>query len=263
MPYLKINDINIYYERQGQGEPLIFIHGLGSSTQDWEYQRDFFSAKYTLLTFDLRGHGQTDKPLEPYSVPLFASDTAELIRQLFPKGMHVVGHSLGGMVAFQLAVDAPELVKTLTIVNSAPAVIFPSVKDHLLFYLRTFDVRLFGMNHMSTHLAKMLFPEPGQKEFRDKFVERWCKNDPKAYSNSLRAFRGWSVMHRIHSIVCPTLIIAADQDYTPVSFKEYYTGLIPNAELVVIKNSRHITIIDQADTFNKTVGNFLGSNPIT
>ena len=257
MAYINVNDIKVYYEIHGQGEPLLLIHGLGSSTLDWEYQLDFLKAKYQVLIFDLRGHGKTDKPNTPYSVAMFAADTASLIRSQFPQGMHIFGHSLGGMIAFQLAVDAPELVKTLTVLNSAPAVIFPSVKHHLMFFLRTYHIKIFGMHAMSVQLSKMLFPEPAQELFRQKFVERWSQNDPKAYIHSLRAFRGWTVMHRLHSIICPKLMIAADQDYTPVSFKEYYTRLIPNAELAVIKRSRHISIVDQAEVFNNVLSDFL------
>ncbi len=257
MPYVNINNINLYYELHGQqGTPILFIHGLGSSTRDWEYQLPYFKDKHQLLLYDQRGHGQSDKPDHPYSVAEFATDSAQLIQSLFPQGLHVVGHSLGGMVAFQLALDYPELVKTLTIVNSAPAVIFPHLKDEFFFFLRSVNVKLFGMPPLSKHLAKILFPLTEQTELRDKFITRLSENDPKAYLNALRAFRGWTVMHRLHSLICPTLIITADKDYTPVSFKELYTTLIPNAELVVIKNSRHITIVDQADIFNKTVADF-------
>ncbi|MBS0287968.1 MAG: alpha/beta hydrolase [Proteobacteria bacterium] len=262
MPYLKVNDINLYYERHGQGEPVLFIHGLGSSTRDWEYQLDYFKARYQMLLIDLRGHGKSDKPDHPYTIAQFTSDTAKLIQAFFPQGVHVVGHSLGGMVAFQLGVDYPELVKTLTIVNSAPAVIFPSFKAQIYFLLRAFDVRLFGMHHLSTQLAKALLPKPEQAALRETFVQRWCENDPKAYRNALRAFRGWTVMHRIPSILCPTLVIAAENDYTEVSFKQLYVRLMPNAKLVVIKDSRHLTIIDQAELFNQTVGEFLKENPL-
>lgn len=260
MPYVKLNDINIYYELHGEGPPLVMIHGLGASTRDWEYQIDFFKKQFKVLIFDLRGHGKTDKPDMAYSVDLFTSDTAALIRHIFPEGAHVVGHSLGGMVAFQLALDHPELVKTLTILNSAPAVIFPSIKSQFYFVLRSIDVRLFGMKHISTQLAKMLFPSPDQAALRQTFIERWCENDPKAYLNSLRAFRGWTVMHRLSSLSCPTLIIAADRDYTPVTFKEFYIRMIPNAELVVIKNSGHISIVDQPEAFNNALMSFLMKN---
>ena len=116
-----VNDIQLYYEITGQGQPLLFIHGLGSSTRDWEAQVSPFAANYQVITFDLRGHGRSDKPPGPYTLPLFTADTAGLLKALGLDAAHVVGISLGGGIAFQLALDYPELVKTLTIVNSAPA----------------------------------------------------------------------------------------------------------------------------------------------
>ena len=78
MPTIQINGIAEHYEIFGQGQPILFIHGLGSSSRDWEYQIDYFSKMYRVITIDVRGHGQSDKPPGPYSVPLFAADTAKL-----------------------------------------------------------------------------------------------------------------------------------------------------------------------------------------
>jgi pimeloyl-ACP methyl ester carboxylesterase len=103
----------------------------------------------------------------------------------------------------------------------------------------------------------MLFPKDEQLELRNKFYDRWIKNSPDAYLNSLRVFRGWSVMHQISSLSMPTLVIAADQDYTPVSFKQMYCKFIPKCQLVIIEDSRHITIADQPELFNVALMNFL------
>jgi len=258
MPYRLIEKTQFYYEIHGEGEALVFIHGLGASTQDWEAQVAFFEKKYQVITFDLRGHGKTDKPEEPYSVQLFAIDVANVIRSLLgERAVHIIGHSLGGMVAFQLTLDSPELVKTLTIINSAPAVILPRMRDHLFFYMRMINIKLFGMHALATHLAKLLFPRPEQANLREVFIKRWSENDPKAYLNSLRMFRGWNVMHRLTEIKCPTFIVTADHDYSPITFKELYTKLIPNAELAVIKNSWHMTNLDQPDALNVALNNFL------
>ncbi len=113
MPKLRIHDIDIYYEVTGQRTPLALIHGLGSSTRDWERQVPVFSERYQVITFDVRGHGQSAKPPGPYSIALFASDTVELVRALGIGPAHVVGISMGGMIAFQLAVDAPQRIKSL------------------------------------------------------------------------------------------------------------------------------------------------------
>jgi pimeloyl-ACP methyl ester carboxylesterase len=188
---------------------------------------------------------------------MFAQDTAGLIKELAPQGLHVVGHSLGGMVAFQLALDYPELVKTLTIVNSAPAVIFPDLKAHFKFFLRTVNVKLFGMKYLSQMLSHLVFPKPQQLKLREEFIKRWCENDPQAYLNSLKAFKNWNLMNRLGEIKCPTLIISAEHDYTPIEFKEAYAKKIANSKLVVIKDSWHLTIVDQVEIFNATVEKFL------
>ena len=80
MPILRCRDINVYYEIAGAGDPLLFIHGLGSSHRDWEPQVAFFSRHYQVITYDVRGHGKSDKPKGPYSVSQFAADAAELTR---------------------------------------------------------------------------------------------------------------------------------------------------------------------------------------
>ncbi|CAN5222849.1 alpha/beta hydrolase [soil metagenome] len=257
MPYLSLNDINVYYETCGQGEPLLLIHGLGSSTRDWEPQVNSLAKHYQVIRFDLRGHGKTDKPNAPYSISLFTQDTAQLIQALGLQSVSVVGHSLGGMIAFQLALDFPQSVKRLIIVNSSPAVIFPTLKAHLKFYLRFIDVKLFGMGHLSRNLAKAVFPHPEQAKLRKVFVQRWRENDPKAYLNALRAFSGWNIMQRLPAIQCPTLIITADHDYSPISFKEFYTKLISNGDLLVIKNSYHMTPADQPEALNQAILNFM------
>jgi len=254
----KIGDLTVYYERHGQGAPLLLIHGLGSSTRDWENQVKALSSFYEVIVFDLRGHGKTDKPKGPYKVSLFAKDTAQLIQSLFSKPIDVVGHSLGGMIAFQLALDFPSLVNRLVIINSGPAVIFPNLKTRFYFYLRRLSVKWFGMKKLSQQLAKALFPKPEQDELREIFIARWEENDPRAYLDSLKAFLGWNVIPRLGSIKCPTLIIAADHDYTPVAFKEYYTKLIPGAILKVIPDSYHITLIDKPNELNQVLLDFLG-----
>ena len=113
MLILHTDDLDIYYEIHGKGTPLVLIHGLGSSTLDWEGQVGFCSKDFETVTIDLRGHGKSGKPPGPYSVPLFASDTAKLIQFLNLPPAHVAGISMGGMVAFQLALDVPKLVKSL------------------------------------------------------------------------------------------------------------------------------------------------------
>jgi pimeloyl-ACP methyl ester carboxylesterase len=88
-------------------------------------------------------------------------------------------------------------------------------------------------------------------------AERWAKNDKHAYLASFDAIVGWGVQERLSKVSCPTLIVSADRDYTPVALKENYVKLLPDARLVVIADSRHATPLDQPEHFNQTLLEFL------
>jgi len=235
----------------------VFIHGLGSGARDWEYQVPVFCEKYQVVTFDLRGHGQSAKPPGPYSISLFAADTAGLIEGLGLGPAHIVGISLGGMVALQLAVSTPDLVRSLTVVNAGPEFIVRTGKERLQVLQRQLIVRLLGMRKMGEVLSKRLFPKPGQEDLRRLFVEHWAENDPRAYRDAMQAIVGWSVADCLDTIQCPTLVIAADQDYTPVAAKEAFVARMPHAELVVIADSRHATPVERPEEFNAALLAFL------
>jgi pimeloyl-ACP methyl ester carboxylesterase len=257
MPKLQANGIELHYEATGEGQPVLFIHGLGSSCRDWEMQMPVFSKQYRVVSFDLRGHGQSQKPPGPYSMSLFAKDTAELTRSLGIAPVHVVGISLGGMIAFQLGVDHPELVKSLVIVNAGPEVVIRTMKDRWNVFLRFATVRLLGMRKMGEVLGRRLFPREEQADIQKLFVKRWAENDTRAYLDTLRAIVGWSVTDRIQDINLPTLVVAADGDYTPVSAKQAFVSKMPQVELVVIPDSRHATPVDSPEKFNEAVMSFL------
>lgn len=260
MPKVRVRDIEMNYEETGEGTPLLLIHGLGSSLRDWEMQIPYFSKKYRVITFDVRGHGQTDKPAGPYSIPLFARDTAEFMQALNIESAHVVGISMGGMIAFQLAVDAPERIRSLVIANTGAELIVRSFRDFLMVTQRKLIVRLLGMRKMGEVLSKRLFPQPGFEEIQKIFVERWAENDPRAYRDSMQGLLGWSVTENLSSIQCPTLILSADQDYTPVTVKEAIVAKMPNAKLAVIPNSHHAVPVERPEEFNRIVGEFLAEN---
>ncbi len=257
MPKIKAEAITLYYEEWGQGEPVLLLHGLGSSTQDWELQIAAFAERYRVIAVDLRGHGRSDKPRGPYSIPLFAADIASFLQALKISSVHLIGISLGGMIAFQLALNAPELIKSLIIVNSVPKMILQTFDDRYQLWRRMAITRLMGMRRMGQFLAPRLFPKPEQAEFRQQIAERWAQNDKRAYLAATKSFVGWDITDRLDKITCPTLVVSADEDYWPVSEKEAYTALIPNARLMVFADSRHATPIDQADKFNTAVLQFL------
>lgn len=259
MPTIRTKEVTLYYEEMGQGEPLLLLHGLGSSTADWVLQMEVFAQYYRVVAVDMRGHGRSTKPPGPYTIPMFAADVTAVLQALEIPSAHVLGISLGGMIAFQLAVSYPQMVKSLIIVNSVPSMVVRNFLDRWQLWRRLAIVELMGMRRMGEYLAPRLFPKPEQGELRQEIIQRWAQNDKQAYLAAMRSFVGWDVTGQLAGIQCPTLVISADEDYWPVADKEAYTAQIPQARLLVIEDSRHATPIDQPEVFNTAVLDFLAS----
>ena len=206
---------SLHYEEYGHGTPLVLIHGLGSSSQDWELQIPVLSRHYRVIVVDVRGHGRSDKPRERYSIPGFTHDVVALFEHLNLPAAHVVGLSMGGMIAFQLAVDEPTLVRSLCIVNSAPEVKVRSADDYWQWAKRWTLARVLSLATIGKALGDRLFPKPAQADLRRKMAERWAKNDKRAYLASFDAIVGWGVQERLSRITCPTLVISADTTTPP------------------------------------------------
>lgn len=261
MPSIQVNQTSLYYESRGQGELLLFIHGLGSSIRDWENQIPYFGERYRVVALDLRGHGKSDKPPGPYSSKLFAEDIAALIRSLDIGPAHIVGLSLGGFIACQLAVDHIDLVRRLIVVNSVPDLPRDGLRDQLrirsTLLLRQLIVRFLGMRALGRFLGKKLFPRVDQEELRQTFIERWADNDKHAYLSSLATVPTWNLEHRLSSITCPTCLVSGEHDFFPLALKAAYAKKMPDARLVVIPNSGHFTPMDEPERFNEAVMGFL------
>jgi len=254
---IEIEDIAMYYRQDGAGPPVLLLHGLGSSSEDWELQIPALAERYKVFRPDLRGHGASSKPSGRSSVELLARDVIALARRLGTGPLHVIGVSLGGMVAFQIALDAPELVRSLTILNSGPEMKLMTVRQHVAIVGRFLTLRLFGLRRMADELAKRLFPKPEQGDLRETFVARWSTNDAGAYERTLRGMIGWSVKARLCAIDCPVLVVSGDRDYTPVEAKARYVAELPNARLEVIEDSGHFTPFDQPARLNAILVAFL------
>ncbi len=261
MPTALVNGVEIFYDVHGTGEPLVLLHGLGASSQDWEHQVPEFSRHYQVITPDLRGFGRSAKPSGPYSIAQFSADMLALLDTLGVKHCHLLGLSMGGAVAFQMALDRPARLTSLVIVNSSPNFELHSWRRRLMAWTRILVPHVFGMRAMSHHVVNRLFPKPEQSELRARLIARGSSNDRDAYVAAVHALKGWTIERRLGDIRTPALVISAQFDYTPVSEKEHYVARMRNATLRVIADSRHASHWDQWQTFNRMVLEFLREHP--
>ena len=266
MTTLRVNDAELFYEEAGSGEPVLLLHGLGSSTLDWEPQIEALKGFFRVIAMDVRGSGKSRdllKPGGPFTVKQFAADAIALLDHLGAVPAHIVGLSMGGMVAFQLAVDSPRHVRTLTIVNSGPELVPRTPAELKALRLRRMISRWFGPKGMSRLLAKRLFPKPEHEAKRRLFKERMAINEKRAYIASQEALFGWSVLDRIGNIAAPTLVISSDQDYTPVATKELWASRMKNATVTVVPDARHALPIEAPEKLNPILLDFLGRHRVT
>lgn len=261
MPVLRVNDLELYYEEAGAGPSLLLIHGLGSSSHDWEEQLAALAPHFRTIAFDLRGHGRSARPAGPYSIPVFAADGAALLRALDATPAHVVGLSLGGMIAYALALDYPALVRRLVVINSGPETPRRTIGERLLvrlaFLQRRLIVRFMGMERAGTILAERLLPGLERAAQRQTMVERWATNDPAIYLASLRSMRAWSGAARLGELRAPTLLLVSELDYTPLDYKRRYAAQLPDGRLVVIPGARHLLPVEQPAACNAALLAFL------
>lgn len=260
MPVLTTPEAVLHYEVAGHGEPVLFLHGLGSSSLDWRPAMDHFAPTHRVIAIDLRGSGASRDllhPSGPFSVRQFSRDAAALLEQLGAVPAHIVGLSLGGVVAFDLAVQQPRLVRTLTIVNSAPSMVVSGGTARAVILLRRAIARVFGPRGMAKMLAPKLFPGPEHAALRRTFIERMARNRRGAYIATQVAVLSWSVRDRVREIQAPTLVISAEHDYPFLANKQAWASEMPHAEYVEVPGAHHALPMEMPDAFHGLLADFL------
>lgn len=257
MPWLELPDLRLHYRCLGAGSPLLMLHSLASSGDDWAFQEPAFSARHRLILPDLRGFGRSDKPLGPYRIGQMAEDMRALLRHLGIDRCHLLGFSMGGAVAFQLATDEPARFASLTVVNALPSYQVDDWRKAIEVFASLAMVHVLGMRRMGELVARRNFPLPEQAPMRRRLIEVFARNPRHAYLAGARALIGWSVEQRLGEIECPVLVVAGSQDYTPLEGKRAYCAKLRRGELRVFEGSRHGTPFDRHQAFNATVLEFL------
>ena len=258
MPYLTVNGLQTYFEMGGSGPTVVLIHGLGSCADDWVPQVPVLVPSFTVLALDLRGHGRSAKPPGPYTVAQMGEDVAALMTTVDTGPAHVVGLSLGGLVAQVLAAEHPELVRSLVLVNTFAHLRPEGLRGWLLYARRGLSLIGGGMEKQAQVIATSMFPRPDQKEIRRLVVARLSSNDPRAYRAAMWAALRFDGRRLASHINVPTLVVAGDQDTTvSLAAKRKLAAGIKGARLEIVTGSGHVTPIDKADEFNRLLLDFI------
>ena len=246
MPVARVDDINMYYEIHGEGEPLVLIMGLGGDHFRWFRILPLLAENLKVLTFDNRGVGKTDKPDIPYTMKMMSDDIAGLMDSVGIKKAHLFGISLGGMIAQNFALLHPDRIISLmlgctfcggkhTVSNerSGPSVLDPSLIETMLPEERAVE--------MLPALYSREFIEENQ-EFVEIQID-YAKHNPidiVGYRRQMGAVGTHDTYDQLPGIKLPTLVIAGDMDVLiPVENSRIVASRIPDATLVILEGLGH------------------------
>jgi 3-oxoadipate enol-lactonase len=210
-----------------------------------------------VLTWDVRGHGQSDKPVGNYSAELFASDLGALLRTLDIGGAFVLGHSMGGVIALRFALDFPDMCNALIVSSSSAEVNPQATKNWQDLAATMLEKGMEAIPFDLRHTFSKGFVERNPK-IVDELARNRLGNDPSCYARAALAISTYNYNEELGKIRCPTLIIVGDQDMrTPAGGSVRISRLIPGSKLVIFKDCGHISYIEQPEVFSKAVLDFL------
>lgn len=262
MDRTSINGVGIYYEVHGTGEPLLLIEGLGYATWMWFKQVPSFSRHFQTIIFDNRGAGWSDKPDLPYTAAMMAGDAAGLLSNLGISRAHVLGVSMGGFIAQELALSHPEMVSSLILCCTS----FGG-PDSVPMTAQALDsmLKVDGLSAgQAIRQGLAVAFSPGYMEEHPDEIEqitawRLARPTPRyAWEHQFSAAREFCSENMLSNIRMPTLVLAGDRDVVlPPENACLLAGRITGAKLQLFSGGGHLFFIEQAEQFNRTVLNFL------
>jgi len=264
MAFVHTSDgIRLHYDVVGRhdAEPLLMIQGLGVDSRGWILQRLAFARRYRVVTFDNRGVGRSDKPMGPYDLERMALDAIEVLDAAGVDSAHVMGASMGGVIAQILALRHPERIRSLVLACTACR--HQGWRRWLLEQWAE-EARDHGMRSWASHNLRWIVGPRSLRRFWPAFNALsgvFVSAPAHAFVAQVRAILDIddSLRDAVPDNAPPTLVICGSQDIlTPQSDSEELAELIPGAELVVIRGASHGCMIEAAPAFNRAVGEFLG-----
>ncbi len=261
MPAIDLSDtLCLHYEEVNPGgaPPVLLLHGLGSAGGDWVMQFGPLSrAGYRVLAPDLRGFGRSSAPPE-VTIAAMAEDTALFLERMGAVPAHVVGISMGGAVAQQLALDHPEMVRRLVLANTFARARPQRLSEWCYFFLRMALSNLVGPERQAEMVARRLFPHPDQQLLRENIIRRITQTNPCAYRSAMRSLMRFDTTGRLSELRMPVLVVTGAEDTTvPPPVQRALAQGIPGARHIVVERSGHGIIADNPNEFNRILLEFL------
>jgi 3-oxoadipate enol-lactonase len=257
--FIQNQDVKIYWDEQGQGDPILLIMGLGYPSQMWYRTRPILATSYRTVALDNRGIGQSETPPGPYPIALMASDAVAVLDAAGIESAHVFGISMGGMIAQEFALQNPKRVRSLILGCTAcggPHAVRAKPEANQMLMARA---KMTADEAAEAAIPFIYDPgTPRQKIDEDLRVRRPWFPRADAYSAQLQGILAWEGYSRLDQITAPTLVIHGENDLlVPPGNGALIAQRIPGAKLVLIPNAGRIFTTDQPEASHHAVADFL------
>ena len=264
MPTLKLNDISLYYEVHGSGDPLVLIAGLASDSQSWGPVIPLLARQFQLILFDNRGSCRTLSAEQSFSLSQNAADVRELLEYLEIPRAHLLGHSMGGYIAQLLAIHTPERVQRLILAGTSGQ--SSARNNQMMQDWRDTDLtpEQFFRNFFYWIYTPHFFENTGLVKRTLNYVLKYpYAQSQTAFSSQVDACGNFSGAGDLSQILAPTLVLCGNEDImVPIAESRVLTGKIPGAQLTIIQNAAHAIHMEQPAEFVSSITDFL-KQPVT
>ncbi|MBI2378972.1 MAG: alpha/beta fold hydrolase [Deltaproteobacteria bacterium] len=261
---VRANGQTIYYEAHGDGPPLVLVMGIGYDSSLWGQQVPPLSKRFRTIIFDNRDVGRSSKAEAAYTIADMADDLAGLLGALEIPKAHVLGTSMGGMIAMELALRHPQLLSRLVLVNTGAATArtrFDPIRTWAWVKAHDHD----GLEFAALQFHWLFSPAFLRNDAAvDQTLKALASNpnpvSPEAYARQAEAYLKHDALDRLPGITAPTLVVAAEQDrLTPPSIVKEVADAIPGARYHMITGAgaSHAVPLERPDDFNRLVADFL------
>ncbi len=273
MPFVKTPELEMYYAAEGRGKHvLLFVHGNFATWRWWQPVMDLMPGRYCAYAPDLRGCGLSEQPASGYTIAQHAEDMRHFMDALELNCVHLVGHSLGGCVALEVALAHPQRVNTLTLVAPAPAegrsivrqanggLPLPSGDASVKRIFRWSE--MLGMNRsiLRQILAQMV-PHPADGVDFDSLLEDAARMSNTAAAGHLESLKNWDVRDRLENLDLPVMIVGGQNDQLiPAELLRRTAEKLPRGRLVIWPQIGHAPQLQRPQRFLHLLQTFVESH---
>ncbi|HKS27212.1 MAG TPA: alpha/beta hydrolase [Pyrinomonadaceae bacterium] len=260
MPYVELEGRKIYWDEAGDGEPLLLIMGLGSASDMWYRLLPEFAERFRTIFFDNRGVGLSDPPTAPYSIADMADDAAAVMDAAGVESAHVIGFSMGGFIAQELALRHADRVRRLVLASTAcggSEVVWAAPEVLVALEAKTVKSREEGFWMTAPYNYHPSTPRALIEE--DLSVTLRSPLRRESYQSQLQAIMTWGGSYsRLKNLRLPALVLHGDSDrLIPTENGRILARVIPRAELVLIEEAGHRFMTDKLEESARAILSFL------